>query len=423
MDNCNVLIVGAGPYGLSLGAHLRAAGVDFRIIGRPMEFWLNHMPKGMHLKSEGFASSLFDPGSSFTLGHYCREHNLPYGDLGMPVPLERFSNYGLEFQKRYVPDVIPQKVAQVERSSDGFRVTLDNGDVIGARRVVVAVGLTYYEYMPDELAALPREAVSHSSRHGNLEKFKGREVAVVGAGASALDIAAILHEVGASVQLIARVPKLKYHDPPENTEPTWFDQIRNPVTGIGPGWKLWMCANLPLVFRLMPESFRIQKVKQVLGPAPCWFIRDQVEGKVKFHLGRTIQGASYQNGRVKLELRGGSGTETVEADHVIASTGYKYDVRKLTFIDPQILGQLDLVGTSPKLSSHFESTVQNLYFVGVIAANTFGPLLRFAVGAGYAAPRLSAHLTRTAPKFRTVRTQSQTLRSSVPAESVDTVSK
>ena len=317
MDNCNVLIVGTGPYGLSLGAHLRAAGVDFRIIGRPMEFWLNHMPKGMHLKSEGFASSLFDPGSSFTLGHYCREHNLPYGDLGMPVPLERFSNYGLEFQKRYVPDVIPQKVAQVERSSDGFRVTLDNGDVIGARRVVVAVGLTYYEYMPDELAALPREAVSHSSRHGNLEKFKGREVAVVGAGASALDIAAILHEVGASVQLIARVPKLKYHDPPENTEPTWFDQIRNPVTGIGLGWKLWMCANLPLVFRLMPESFRIQKVKQVLGPAPCWFIRDQVEGKVKFHLGRTIQGASYQNGRVKLELRGGSRTtRPVEADHV-----------------------------------------------------------------------------------------------------------
>jgi FAD-dependent urate hydroxylase len=68
MDSCDIAVIGAGPYGLSVAAHLKAAGVDFRIIGTPMEFWLKHMPKGMHLKSEGFASSLADPGSTFTLG-------------------------------------------------------------------------------------------------------------------------------------------------------------------------------------------------------------------------------------------------------------------------------------------------------------------------------------------------------------------
>src|ERR1019366_1767293 len=100
MENCDVAIVGAGPYGLSLAAHLKAAGISFRIFGSPMGFWLNHMPRGMHLKSEGFASSLYDPESSFTLQAYCSESGLPYADMGSPVPLEEFASYGLEFQRR-----------------------------------------------------------------------------------------------------------------------------------------------------------------------------------------------------------------------------------------------------------------------------------------------------------------------------------
>jgi thioredoxin reductase len=424
MDSCDIAIIGAGPYGLSVAAHLKAAGVDFRIIGTPMEFWLKHMPKGMHLKSEGFASSLADPGSTFTLGDYCREKNLPYADLGLPVPLEQFSNYGLEFQKRFVPEIIPQKVDSLKKSPDGFRLTLDNGEVIAARRVVVAVGLTYYEYLPEQFASLPEEAVTHSSRHSSLEKFKGKEIIVIGAGASALDTAALLHEAGASVQLVARVAKLKYHDPPDGSKPSWIQKLRNPVTGIGPGWKHWMCANLPLVFRLMPESFRIEKVRQVLGPAPCWFIKERVEGKVKFHLGATIQAVSVQNGRVKVNLSSKSGkNETIEADHIIAATGYKYDVKSLKFLDPEVISQIERVGDTPSLSANFESSVKNLYFIGVTAANTFGPLLRFAFGAGFAAPRLSAHLVRTARQLRSVSTRAQSLRPVAAAKSVDSVSE
>ena len=424
MDSCDIAVIGAGPYGLSVAAHLKAAGVDFRIIGTPMEFWLKHMPKGMHLKSEGFASSLADPGSTFTLGTYCREKNLPYADLGLPVPLEQFSNYGLEFQKRFVPEVVPHKVDRLEKSSDGFRLTLDNGNTIAARRVVVAVGLTYYEYLPEQFASLPAEAITHSSRHSSLEKFKGKEIIVIGAGASALDTAALLHEAGAKVQLVAQVAKLKYHDPPDGSTPSWIQKLRNPVTGIGPGWKHWMCANLPLVFRLMPKSFRVEKVRKVLGPAPCWFIKDRVEGKVKFHLGVSIQGASAQNGRVKVNLSGKSGkNETIEADHIIAATGYKYDVKRLKFLDPQVVSRIECVGETPSLSANFESSVKNLYFIGVTAANTFGPLLRFAFGAGFAAPRLSAHLVRTARQFRSVSTRAQSLRPVVAAKSVDSVSE
>jgi thioredoxin reductase len=396
MTVCDVAIIGAGPYGLSIAAHLKALGVDFRIFGSPMAFWLKHMPNGMHLKSEGFASSLYDPNSRFTLEAYCRERGLPYAHIGSPVPLETFSSYGLEFQRRFVPELEDEWVTSVQRSAEGFQLTLGGGEVFTSRRVVVAVGLSYYEYLPPELAALPKDFVTHSSRYGTLQHFQGREVAVVGAGASALDLAALLHQAGAFVQVIARVPRIRFHDPPENLNPSWLDRLRTPITGIGPGWKLFLCANLPLVFRQMPEKFRLEKVRRILGPAPCWFTKEQVVGKVGFHLGVTITEATVQNGRVKLQLTDTAGTKkALTTDHVIAATGYRPSVQRLAFLDSEILSGIRCVEQTPVLSSNFESTVRKLYFVGVTAANTFGPLLRFAYGAKFAAPRLSRHLART----------------------------
>jgi thioredoxin reductase len=399
MRMCDVAIVGAGPYGLSIAAHLKARRVNFRIFGSPMEFWLKHMPAGMHLKSEGFASSLYDPGSTFTLEAYCKEQGLPYAHIGTPVPIETFTAYGLEFQKRFVPELENEWVTSVERSATGFQVKLGNGEVFGARRVVVAVGLTYYENLPPELAALPKGFITHSSKYGTLEHFRGREVAVVGAGASALDLAALLHQAGASVQVIARVPKIRFHDPPDNLNPSWLYRLRTPITGIGPGWKLFWCTNLPLVFRQMPDNFRLDKVRRILGPAPCWFIKEQVVGKVGFQLGVSITHATLQNGRVSLLLTDSAGTKkTISTDHVIAATGYKPDLQRLAFLDSEILNRVRCLEKTPVLSSNFESTVRNLYFVGVTSANTFGPLLRFAYGAKFAAPRLSGHLARIASR-------------------------
>jgi hypothetical protein len=151
---------------LSIAAHLRKYGVDFRIFGSPMKTWLSHMPKGMHLKSEGFASSLYDPDSIFTLADYCKEKGLPYADIGTPVPLETFSAYGLEFQKRFVPTLEDQWVTSLRKSAGGFQVTLGNGEVFGARRIVVAVGLAYFEYVPQVLADLPPTFMTHASRQG-----------------------------------------------------------------------------------------------------------------------------------------------------------------------------------------------------------------------------------------------------------------
>jgi thioredoxin reductase len=387
-----IAIIGAGPYGLSIAAHLRAAGLDFRIFGRPMQTWIEHMPQGMRLKSEGFASSLYDSGSSFTLAEFCRQKNLAYADLGLPVPLETFSEYGLEFQRRFVPELEDKVVVSVQRQAGEFTIRLADGETLAARKIVMAVGLSHFAYVPPVLAALPEEFVTHSSRHRTLERFRGREVVVVGAGASALDIAALLHRDGIPVQVVARRNSIHFHSPPPAKRSAW-QKLRKPVSGLGPGWHLFLCSNFPLLFRRMPEGFRLEKVRNVLGPAPGWFIREQVAGKMPIHLGATIDQAETRNGRVKLELTNPTGAHhTIEADHVIAGTGYRVDLRRLSFLDPDLRAGIRELEQTPILSATFESSIAGLYFVGSTAANTFGPLMRFAYGARFAARRLTDHL-------------------------------
>jgi thioredoxin reductase len=398
-NTVEVAIIGAGPYGLSIAAHLRARSITFRIFGNSMQAWTQQMPEGMRLKSDGFASSLSEPDSVFTLAHFCKQEGIPYADSGLPVGIGVFSSYGLAFQRRYVPDVENRIVTSVRRLSKGFQIELEDGEVLETRKIVVAVGICPFKYVPPVLAALPRELVSHSSEHSNLDQFKGKQVAVVGAGASALDMAALLHNAGASVQLVARKPSIRFHDPPDSVPKSLWRRMRAPKTGLGPGWKVFWCVNAPLAFRQMPEQFRVDTVRRILSPAPGWFIKQDVVGKVPFNLGVEITRAENINSRVSLEIKDSTGArETLVADHVIAATGYKIDLQRLTFLHRDLLAGIRSAGQSPVLSSNFETSVPGLYFVGATAANTLGPLMCFVFGTRFAAKRLSEHLAKSADR-------------------------
>lgn len=392
--SCDVVIIGAGPYGLSIAAHLRAEGVRFRIFGSVMHTWREQMPEGMRLKSEGFASSLYDANSKFPLASYCREKNLPYADTGHPVPIETFIGYGIEFQKRFVPNVENKLVVSLQPVDGGFKLGLEDGETLFAPRVIVAVGLSYYSHVPPVFSDLPESHVTHSSCHKKVDCFNNRKVAIIGAGSSALDLAALLHQAGAHVQVIARSPEIRLFDPPEPHPTSLVGHLRNPVSGLGRGWKLYLCANAPLVFRLMPEQFRLDRVRRVLGPAPSWFIKPEIEGKVPLRTGLSIRDAEARNGKVRLGLVKTDGkVESLETDHVIAATGYRVDLRRVKFMEA-CLPRLRCVEYTPVLSSNFESSLGGLYFVGASAANTFGPLLRFAAGAKFTATRLAKHLAK-----------------------------
>jgi cation diffusion facilitator CzcD-associated flavoprotein CzcO len=273
MSACTeVAIVGAGPYGLSVAAHLRARGVAFRVFGRPMHTWREQMPKGMLLKSDGFASSLSDPGSNFTLKKFCVREGIPYDDSREPVRLETFMAYGLAFQERMVPELEDRLVVSLNRASGGFRLGLDDGEIVSARRVLLAVGISHFQYIPPDLAHLPAEFFSHSSAHCDLERFRGREVTVIGSGASAIDIAALLHESGAGVNVFARRPSIRFHNPPSGKSRSLFQRVRHPSSGIGPGLRSRFFADAPELFYYLPQNLRLKLVRDHLGPAPGWFM-------------------------------------------------------------------------------------------------------------------------------------------------------
>ncbi|HVC52200.1 MAG TPA: NAD(P)-binding domain-containing protein [Stellaceae bacterium] len=389
-----VVVIGAGPYGLSIAAHLRQRGIAHRIFGIPMLNWRIRMPQGMLLKSDGFASNLSDPEEVLTLGEFCRQRGIRYADDGVPVAIEDFIAYGEAFQRRFVPEVEARSVVGLSHAGDRFAVQLDDGEIVSAGKIVVAVGVSDFAWLPAPLSNLPEEFLTHSSQHAAMDVFRGREVAVVGSGSSAIDIAALLHEKGASVRLIARRSKLAFHAPPEPGGRTLHDRLRAPSTGIGPGWRSLFYTQAPLLFRLLPESKRLHIVATASGPAGGWFMMDRVVGRFPVMEGYAPQSAEIRDGRIYLRLAGsdGSGSD-VSADHVIAATGYKVDLRRLKFLDDRLRAAIRSVANSPILSSGFEASVPGLYFVGPAASNTFGPLLRFVYGAEFTTPRVIRHLT------------------------------
>jgi thioredoxin reductase len=360
-----------------------------------MEFWISQMPDGMQLKSEGFASSLYDPDGNFTLRDFCAQEAIPYVDIGTPVYKRTFCDYGLAFQKRFVPEVETNLVVALAQCPTGFRLELESGEFVFAKKVVIAVGVGYFRYIPESLANLPQKYLSHSSNYGDLEPVLGQDVTVVGGGASAIDLAVMLFERGARVRLVSRRAILEIHPKLPWPRPLWR-RIRCPMSGIGPSWRSLFLADAPLLVHRFPEARRLRIVKEYLGPAGGYFMRDRLIGRVPLLTGRHLDRVGISNDQVHLRLAAPDGSITdVFTDHVIAATGYKANLANFEFLDENVRNSVRTVERTPVLSSYFESSLRGLYFAGPIAANSFGPVMRFAVGAGFAARRITRHLNAT----------------------------
>ena len=384
-------MIGAGPYGLSVAAHLAGRGVRHEIFGLPMDTWGSHMPAGLFLKSEGFASNLSDPAGEHTLERYCEESGIEYGRIAVPIALETFSGYGRWFQQRAVPGLDTRLVGGLATVDGGFELTLEDGATLSARRVVVASGVQGQAYTPPELDGLPAGALVHTYDQPDPAVPGGRCV-VLGAGQSALEAAALVRESGREVVLVARGAELAWLSRPGGRSRPLRKRLRYPESGLGEGRAQWAYSNLPLVFHRMRQDWRLEKARTVLGPAGAWWLRPRIEGEVEVRLGRTLLGARAADGEALLSLRGPAGDEEIATDQVVAGTGYRFDLDRLPFLGPELRGRLATVAGAPVLDRSFQSGAAGLYFVGHLATPSFGPLMRFVFGARFAAQRVAGRL-------------------------------
>lgn len=396
-DHVDVAVVGAGPYGLSVAAHLSAAGLAYRQFGRPMNLWRTSMPQGMYLKSQGFASNLSDPHAAKTLEAFCAATGRAYGNYGVPVPLDTFVEYGQWFSAELSLPVEESLVTSVTRDDDGFLLTVGDAERLTVRAVVFAIGVEHFAHLPAPFSALPRTLCTHSSAHTDLAAFSGKQVIVVGAGQSALETAALLHESGADVQVLARKQKPAWNGEPLAPDRPLPQRLREPEAGLGSGWATWFYSNHPDLFRRLPSASRVHRAATALGPAGACWLRDRVEGQFPVRCGQVVTAAEPHGDRVRLTVATvGASTDgtskELTVDHVIAGTGYRPDLARLGFIGADIRSALATLGGSVLAGHRYQSSVPGLYFVGPVVAPSFGPVMRFVYGAHHAAQAVTRQL-------------------------------
>jgi hypothetical protein len=395
-SSTSAVVIGAGPYGLSVAAHLRARGVKARVFGEIMSSWRSNMPAGMCLKSTPDASSLGSPAPGSTLSDYCASEGIRPLEGHDVVPIQLFTRYGQWFQERLVPDVEDETIRELRRTDRGFHLVLGSGEELLTPRVVVATGITGLAYVPEELTSIAPGGpsaggpVSHSSQHDSLAGFRGARVAVIGAGQSALESAALLHEAGAAVTVLAR-GTARFGTPPVMPTNPFLARLPQPHSPLGPTWRIYPFSHAAGLFPYLPAETRLRLVKRVLGPLGAWWLADRVVGRIPVLNEHAVRGATRDADGIELKTSCADGQHgTLRVDHVLAATGYRVDLAKLGFLGPEVRQQIRLTGGFPQLSSSFESSVPGMYFVGLPAAATFGPLMRFVCGAQFAAGRVSA---------------------------------
>lgn len=382
-----VAVIGAGPYGLATAAHLRGAGIEVRSFGEPLQFWKANMPKGMILRSRDRSSSISDPRRALTIADYERAESTT---VHKPhLELDEFVRYALWFQGRALPDVDPRRVANVSNIDGEFRVELDSGEAVPAARIVVAAGLSPFPYCPPAFSGLPRSLVSHSAEHRDLGVFAGKRMAVIGAGQSALESAALLADNGADIEVFVRAGGVRWLADEDGDRPPARKRfsIQPPPTDVGGRLSGWLAA-LPGVQRTLPRPAQTWVYGRCVRPAGAGWLRPRL-GAVPIRCGRSVISATADGGELRLRLDDNS--ERV-VDHVLLGTGYAVDVAGYTFLDRQILLRLQVTDGYPVLGPGLESSVRGLHFVGAPAAFSFGPIMRFVVGTWYAAPATAGYI-------------------------------
>src|ERR1035438_5513955 len=214
MQTTELLVIGAGPYGLSVAAHAKRSGINVIVTGETMAFWKRNMPSGMLLRS-GLDWHL-DVAGVYSLEAFLEEKHIPRESVE-PIPVEIFRDYAEWFRRGQKIEVQPSLIRQLRRVDGRFEAQCENGQSIRADRAVATPGLAPFPYIPSEIAAgLPQDRIHHTATLVDFRAVAGKRCLIVGGRQSAFEWAALMIENGAeSVDLVFR------HDTPRFVTSDW----------------------------------------------------------------------------------------------------------------------------------------------------------------------------------------------------------
>ena len=375
MTETNLLIIGAGPFGLALSAQAAHLGIEHLIVGKPMEFWRNNMPKGMYLRSA--CDWHLDPLNIDTIQSYLQSEGKTARDVE-PLSLEFYHSYAEWFQKQKQIAPRPVYIRQLDHSTENNHLvatTLD-GDTIQARHVVIAPGFKHFANVPDELKArLPAGRFSHTCDFVDFETATNNRYLIIGGRQSAFEWAALLVDAGASVVHLSH-----RHDSPAFKESDW--SWVNPLVDA-------MVDNPNWFRRLSPEE------KDALNQKHWAEGRLKVEPWLEPRLRsdhvriwprtEVVNCLEQESGELLVELSNG---ETLTVDRIILATGYKMNIAQLPLLSAgNILNRLATHNGFPVLDDHFQTSIPGLFITSMPATQAFGPFFGFTI-----AVRVSATL-------------------------------
>lgn len=381
----DLLIVGAGPFGLSLAAYAQDLGIDYTIAGKPMGFWQSNMPRDMFLRSN--CDWHLDPMGTDTIDAYLRTLGKARPDVE-PLSLVFFLEYAAWFQTQKGIRSLDVLVEALTKNGGLFSATLTDGRQVNARSVVLALGFGNFDNRPPAAGALfPAERCHHTSELGDPSEFRGQRVLIVGGRQSAFESAALLQEAGA-----AEIYLTYCHATPEFTASdwSWVQALVNSMVS-DPGW-----------FRRLDDQERETLVKrfwvegrQKLEP---WLAPRIEVSNVRLFPGTKLLGCDQGEDVMRVRLASG---QMLGVDEVVFATGFKMDLDWVPFLGTGLRPGVETRNGFPVLDDHFQTSVEGLYMTSLAATQDFGPFFGFTVSVGASAriigDDLRARLVETDP--------------------------
>jgi NADPH-dependent 2,4-dienoyl-CoA reductase/sulfur reductase-like enzyme len=381
-DRVDVAVVGAGPFGLSVAAHLADRRV--RVFGSPMQTWRTRMPPDMRLRSDWEETSLSAPADRGSIDIWSQASGEPREE---PIPLQKFLRYSDWFRETFVPDADPHDVVHLDRAAGVLRLTTAGGDEVEAGSAVLAVGVTPFPHAPPPFAGAMGGHVGFAIDRRDYGPYAGGRVVVVGGGQGGLEAAALARRAGAEVELVVR-SRLRWFTDREPYTPRGplrqrLYRAAYPVVGYGPP-PLNRLAIHPDVFAALPAAARRRVAGRILRAGGSPWVRSEIDGHVAVTEGVAVEQVEQNGDGVRLKLSDGS---VREADAVVVSAGFRFSLERLTFLSPTVRAAVAVRDGWPVLDRYFRSSDPDLLLVGFAAERRFGPIARFVSGSRFTAYR------------------------------------